>query len=1189
MSGNQLGSVFGAWIEKLVSIEMIKLSRNSISGHIPTQLGNASNARNLSIDLSNNNLSGAVPESLSSLVSIDLSNNDLEGPIPPVVRDKFPDYEFYGNPKLLFLNDHRNNTNFFLPVAVAVALVFVCSCLGAFLFIYCNKRKKTRPQITHDSEHGDIFKIWNYDGKIAYEDIIESTADFDLAFCIGTGGYGKLMNSTSMLALSFMTILVITTSRTRDDYGRDRESEALSNWWPFYLQKSSNHCNWTGITCDRTGRVVQMSSLQQSYDSSKTYWRRLDELDVLAFPYLTTIQLSGYRGGIYNRGGKIPAEIGKLLNLTYLYLSGNSLEGEFPLSLLNLTKLEVLDISYNTINGAIPSDIGQLTRLEFLILSNNQISGSLPSSLGQLTRLKFLILSNNQISGSLPSSLGQLTRLKSLILSNNQISGSFPINNLESLILSYNQISGSLPSSLGQLTGLKSLIFSNNQIRGSLPSTLGQLTSLESLILSYNQISGSFPSSLGQLTSLKSLIFSNNQIRGSLPSTLGQLTTIIKSAALFQLTSLESLILSYNQISGSLPSSLGQLTGLKSLIFSNNQIRGSLPSTLGQLTSLESLILSYNQISGSFPSSLGQLTRLKSLILSNNQISGSFPSSLGQLTSLEYLDLSNNQISGSFPINNLESLILSYNQISGSLPSSLGQLTGLKSLIFSNNQIRGSLPSTLGQLTSLESLILSYNQISGSFPSSLGQLTRLKSLILSNNQISGSFPSSLGQLTSLEYLDLSKNHINGFSAFKLGLGNNQLGDVLGAWIEKLVSIEMIKLSRNSISGHIPTQLGNVPNARYLSIDLSNNNLSGAVPESLSSLVSIDLSNNDLEGPVPPAIRDKFPDYKFSGNPKLLFLNYSSRNHRNNTKIFLPVALVFVCSCLGAFLFIYCNKRKKTRPQTTPDSEHGDIFKIWNYDGKIAYEDIIESTADFDLAYCIGTGGYGSLFGFCLHNRCMFLVYDYMERGSLLCILMDAAEAMELDWMKRVNVVKGIADALSYMHHDCTPPIMHRDISSSNILLNSKLESYVSDFGTARLLDPDSSNQTLLVGTRGYIAPELAYTMVVTEKCDVYSFGVVALETMFGNHPGDFLSSIFSTRCCENMMLHDLLDKRLPSPDFGRVSRDVVRVVKIALSCTRVDPMTQPSMLQVSRELSVRSPPLPMPFRAISMVQLLHSD
>ena len=106
---------------------------------------------------------------------------------------------------------------------------------------------------------------------------------------------------------------------------------------------------------------------------------------------------------------------------------------------------------------------------------------------------------------------------------------------------------------------------------------------------------------------------------------------------------------------------------------------------------------------------------------------------------------------------------------------------------------------------------------------------------------------------------------------------------------------------------------------------------------------------------------------------------------------------------------------------------------------------------------------------------MFLIYDYMDRGSLFSVLKDDDEAVELNWKKRVNVVKGIANALSYMHHDCSPPILHRDISSSNVLLDSEFEGCLSDFGTARLLDPDSSNQTILVGTRGYIAPGMFYT------------------------------------------------------------------------------------------------------------------
>ena len=99
-----------------------------------------------------------------------------------------------------------------------------------------------------------------------------------------------------------------------------------------------------------------------------------------------------------------------------------------------------------------------------------------------------------------------------------------------------------------------------------------------------------------------------------------------------------------------------------------------------------------------------------------------------------------------------------------------------------------------------------------------------------------------------------------------------------------------------------------------------------------------------------------------------------------------------------------------------------------------------------------------LHGYCLHKRCMFLVYEYMERGSLFCVLCNDVEAVELNWIKRVNIIKDIAHAISYMHHECTPIIVHRDISSNNILLNSKLEAFISDFGTAKLLDLDSSNQ-----------------------------------------------------------------------------------------------------------------------------------
>uniref|UniRef100_A0A803Q456 non-specific serine/threonine protein kinase n=1 Tax=Cannabis sativa TaxID=3483 RepID=A0A803Q456_CANSA len=252
---------------------------------------------------------------------------------------------------------------------------------------------------------------------------------------------------------------------------------------------------------------------------------------------------------------------------------------------------------------------------------------------------------------------------------------------------------------------------------------------------------------------------------------------------------------------------------------------------------------------------------------------------------------------------------------------------------------------------------------------------------------------------------------------------------------------------------------------------------------------------------------------------------------------IVLALAF---SIGFFLIILFKKAKKrlfkTRQvqQTNEASKNGDILSIWNYDGKIAFEDIIKATEDFDIRYCIGTGGYGSVYRAQLpsgkivalkklHNseaeKLSFkksfeneveTLTKIRHRNIIRLVLSNDLEAVELDWCKRINIIKGIACALSYMHYDCTPPIVHRDITTTNILLNSEFEAFVSDYGTARLLDPDSSNQTMIAGTYGYIAPEFAYTMVITEKCDVYSFGVVVLEILMGVISEVFFSKLSSS-------------------------------------------------------------------------------
>ncbi|XP_043721740.1 MDIS1-interacting receptor like kinase 2-like [Telopea speciosissima] len=261
---------------------------------------------------------------------------------------------------------------------------------------------------------------------------------------------------------------------------------------------------------------------------------------------------------------------------------------------------------------------------------------------------------------------------------------------------------------------------------------------------------------------------------------------------------------------------------------------------------------------------------------------------------------------------------------------------------------------------------------------------------------------------------------------------------------------------------------------------------------------------------------------YQGLPPCEITKSGEKKHKLKISIIISLcSIILVAIVIVAIHFQLRRQRQKLRNFKTETREEktGDLFSVWNYDGVIAYNDIIEATEDFDIRYCIGTGGCGSvyvaklpagqvvavkklhcsretekrayeksftneiyvltrirhrnivkLYGFCCHPRCNFLVYEYIERGSLAYILGNEVEAVELDWSKRLNVINGVAQALSYLHHDCSPPLIHRDISSNNVLLDSELEPRVSDFGTARLLNPDSSNRTIIAGTYGYIAP-----------------------------------------------------------------------------------------------------------------------
>ncbi|CAK9186122.1 unnamed protein product, partial [Ilex paraguariensis] len=660
-----------------------------------------------------------------------------------------------------------------------------------------------------------------------------------------------------------------------------------------------------------------------------------------------------------------------------------------------------------------------------------------------------------------------------------------------------------------------------------------------------------------------------------------------------------------------------------------------IPLSLANLTQLVELDLSYNHISGPIPSSVGHLTNLAFLRLSSNQINGFIPLELCHLQSLVLMDLRNNSLLGQMPfclgnLTNLSFLILSYNNLSGQIPSSIANLTELDSLCLGSNHINGSIPANIGRLKKLSYLNLFRNLFDQVIPLEMGKLTNLVVLDLHHNYFSGQIPSFIGNLSSLRTIDLSTNRINGSIPLELGY---------------LPRLEHLDLSQNMLNGSIPNDLYKCYNLSYFAA--SSNYLSGSIPaklaRSLSGLSYLNLSHTNLYGTIDFPCCSCSLDLSNTGvvsNSTCKLFNKKPSSHF--LAIFLPIT-IFIAFVLLGFIY-FRRKMPKKNPSEPRAMKNGDMCSIWNYDGTIAYEDIIKATNDFDIGYCIGTGGYGSvykaqlpnghvfalkklhrreaeepafdksfrnevqvltnlrhrnivkLYGFCLHNRCMFLVYEYMEKGSLFCALRYDDEAIELSWAARVNIVKGSAHALSYMHHDCTTPIVHRDISSNNILLNSKLEAFVSDFGTARLLNPHSSNQTIVAGTVGYIAPELAYTMVVTEKSDVYSFGVLALETIMGRHPGELLSTLSSSSSslspspsAQHIMLNDVLDPRLSPPADPMVAQDILLVATLAFQCLHSEPKARPTMQRISQEFLSHKRLLAKPLRMVSLWQLRNSE
>ncbi|XP_061340194.1 LRR receptor-like serine/threonine-protein kinase RGI1 [Gastrolobium bilobum] len=1004
---------------------------------------------------------------------------------------------------------------------------------------------------------------------------------------------------------------------------------SFSNWNIL----DTNPCNWTSITCSSLGFVteinIQSIPLELPIPSNLSSFLFLHKLvisdanltgtipvDIGDYSSLTVIDLSSN-----NLVGSIPATIGKLQKLENLSLNSNQLTGRIPVELSNCVGLKNLLLFDNQLGGTIPPELGKLSKLEVLRAGGNKdIVGKIPEEIGECSNLTVLGLADTRISGSLPASLGQLSKLQTLSIYTTMLSGEIPpelgnCSELVDLFLYENSLSGSVPPELGKLQKLQQLFLWQNSLVGPIPEEIGNCTSLRKIDLSLNSLSGTIPLSLGGLSELEEFMISDNNVSGSIPSSLSNAKN------------LQQLQVDTNQLSGLVPPELGQLSNLMVFFAWQNQLEGSIPSTLGNCSNLQALDLSRNALTGSIPVGLFQLQNLTKLLLISNDISGFIPSEIGSCSSLIRLRLGNNRITGSIPktIGNLKSLNfldLSGNHLSGPVPDEIRSCTELQMIDFSSNNLEGPLPNSLSSLSALQVLDASSNKFSGPIPASLGRLVSLNKLILDNNLFSGPIPASLSLCSNLQLLDLSSNQFTGSIPAELGhietleialnLSCNSLSGIIPAQISALNKLSILDLSHNQLEGDLQP-LAVLDN--LVSLNVSYNKFKGYLPD---NKLFRQLSSKDLTGNQ--GLCTSGQDSCFAKDSGVAVNGNDVRKSRRlKLAIGLLIALTVIMIVMGITAVI-----KARRTIRDDDSELGDSwpwqfipFQKLNFSveqvlrclvdrniiGKgcsgvvyraemdngevIAVKKLWQITTDAGEAvkdekigvrdsFSAEVKALGSIrhknivrfLGCCWNRKTRLLIFDYMPNGSLSSLLHERT-GNSLEWELRYRILLGAAEGLAYLHHDCVPPIVHRDIKANNILIGLEFEPYIADFGLAKLVDDGDFGRSsnTVAGSYGYIAPEYGYMMKITEKSDVYSYGIVLLEVLTGKQPIDptIPDGLHVVDWVRQKRGLEVLDPSLLSRPESEIE-EMMQALGIALLCVNSSPDERPTMRDIAAML-----------------------
>ncbi|KAJ6803103.1 brassinosteroid LRR receptor kinase BRI1-like [Iris pallida] len=906
-------------------------------------------------------------------------------------------------------------------------------------------------------------------------------------------------------------------------------------------------------------------------------------------------------------------------NLSSLDLSYNQISSGADLRRLLSGGLRYLDLSGNRISGGVPS-LNSATSLQHLDLSANDLSGELGGgTLVGCHNLRFLNLSSNHLVGSLPSGLSSCSSLSTLGLANNNFSGDVDFDALTSvpglrlLDLSYNRFTGALPVNLStKLPTLELLDLSSNALSGSVPVSLcgNPSFALEELYLQDNFFAGSVPASLSNCSNLVSLDLSFNYLAGALPPSLGSLSK------------LRDLIMWQNLLEGEIPEELMHLKGLENLILDNNGLTGNIPDGLRNCTELNWISLSSNRLSGPIPPWIGGLGNLAILKLGNNSFSGPIPAELGDCRSLIWLDLNSNRLSGSVPAtiakqsgNIAVGLVTGKRfvylkndgssqchgsgnllEFAGIRPEGLNRLPSRRSCNFTRVYM-GSTQYTFNNNGSMIFLDLSYNRLEGSIPKEMGRMYYLMILNLGHNALSGSIPPDLGSLRYLAVLDLSHNALD--------------GPIPGS-LSGLSMLSEVDLSNNRLNGAIPElgSLATFPRYRYE----NNSGLCGF------PLPACDDKHGADTGGGPRNRKSRKASLAGSVAMGLLFALFcifgmvivaveSRRRQKRRMKE----------SDGGRDVYIDSN------------SHSGVVTANWKLTGtkealsinlatfekplqKLTFQDLLDATNGFHSDSLVGSGGFGDVYkaqlkdgsvvaikklirisgqgdreftaemetigrvkhrnlvpllGYCRVGEERLLVYEYMKYGSLDDVLHNGKKlGVRLNWAARRKIAVGAARGLAFLHHSCIPHIIHRDMKSSNVLLDENLEARVSDFGMARMMSAMDTHLSVstLAGTPGYVPPEYYQSFRCTTKGDVYSYGVVLLELLTGRQPTD--SADFGdnnlvgwVKQHTRLRVSDVFDPELVREDPA-LELELLEHLKIACACLDDRPLRRPTMVKV---------------------------